>query len=372
MKKTMTVLLALTLIFTLCGLTAAKEESEKAHPFKDQIRATESEPNDDCATADALTVGDPMAASIAPVGDNDWFEFQAYAGQCVSFQTAPGVGQTGGDTRLYLWESDCVTQAGFDDDGGDGLYSLLGVTFAVGGTYYIQIDEYNNDAEIGAYVLTVDACPPPPEDDGSICDFRDVCFDWDFALGDHGFLPAECGGGAPVWEYGNTTFVPGAPGTVWGTILEGDYVVLAGDALVSPPFDVVVGQCDYMEVRHYVHTERYSETSTLWDGCNVSVGGVVIPPLEGYSGTASTSALCVGGQEVLGGRSAEGPLRNWNRSCFDLTAFDGQTVQLNFNFGSDGSVVYPGWYLAYVKVGTTEEPIANEDLTWGSLKALYR
>ena len=82
-------------------------------------------------------------------------------------------------------------------------------------------------------MLTATACPPPPEDDGSICDFREVCFDWDFALGDHGFMPTECGGGAPVWEYGNTTYAPGAPGTVWGTVLEGDCV---GDGVFGLPY----------------------------------------------------------------------------------------------------------------------------------------
>ena len=39
---------------------------------------------------------------------------------------------------------------------------------------------------------------------------------------------------------------------------------------------------------------------------------------------------------------------------------------------SDGSVQYPGWYLAYVKVGTTAEPIPTEDKTWSGVKSLYR
>jgi hypothetical protein len=369
MKKALIMLLALTL---MAGIALAKDDSARPHPFKDAVRAMEVEPNDDCTQANPLNIGDPMEASISPEGDNDWFEFFADAGQCVVFETFPGEGQVGGDTRLYLWEADCVTQAGFNDDGGEGLYSRLEFQFTVGGTYYVEIDEFGDNGIIDAYVLTAELCPPPPEEDGSICNFTDVCYVWDFAESDHGFTPVICDDGAPVWEYGATTFVPGAPGNVWGTVLEGDYVANSGDGLLSPAFTVQAGVCDYLEVRHYIHTERFSETSTLWDGCNVTVNGIVIPPAEGYSGVASTAATCVGGEEAWGGLSGNGPIRTWGRACFDLSQFNGETIQVSFDFGSDGSVYYPGWYLAYVKVGTTDLPIGTENQTWGTLKSLYR
>jgi len=369
MKQTLIMLLVFVL---MAGLALAKDESERPEPFKDAIRATEMEPNNDCTQANLLMLGDPMEASINPADDHDWFEFTANAGQCVIFETFPGEGQVGGDTRLWLWEADCVTQAGFDDDGGDGLYSRLEFEFTMGGTYYIEIDEYGNNNIIDAYVLTAVVCPPPPEEDGSICDFTSVCYDWDFSVSDHGFDPVVCDAGAQVWEYGATTFVPGAPGNVWGTVLEGNYLNSAGDGLLSPAFTVETGVCDWLEVRHYIHSERFSPTSTLFDGCNVTVNGVVIPPLEGYSGIAFTGAVCVGGEEVLGGLSSNGPIRTWGRACFDLSQFAGQTIQVSFDFGSDSSVAYPGWYLAYVKVGTTDMPIGTESQTWGTLKSMYK
>ena len=43
----------------------------------------EVEPNDDCTTANTLTLGDPMMASINPETDHDWFAFTAEAGHCV-------------------------------------------------------------------------------------------------------------------------------------------------------------------------------------------------------------------------------------------------------------------------------------------------
>ena len=42
-----------------------------------------------------------------------------------------------------------------------------------------------------------------------------------------------------------------------------------------------------------------------------------------------------------------------------------------FFFGSDGSIVYPGWYVKWIKTGgghTT--PV--EDSSWGAIKAMYR
>ncbi len=372
MRLTLKTLLLLTLTLALCAPTLAKDDTVKPHPFKGAVRAVEVEPNDDCTTATALNVGDPMSAAINPETDHDWYEFTAYGGQCVVFETAPGPNQVGGDTRMWLWAGDCTTQLEFNDDGGDGLYSLFEYTFTTGGTYYIEIDEYSNNDLIDEYVLTADGCPPPPEELGSVCEFLDVCYDWDFSVSDWGFMPVECDAGALDWEYGATTYIPGAPGNVWGTILNGDYSILSASSLVSPPFEVVPGQCDYMEVWHYVHAEWFSETSTIWDGCNVTVNGIVIPPLEGYDGVAGTAPLCVAGEEVFAGMSASGPRRSWDsKSCFDLSQFAGMTIQVSFDFGSDGSVVYPGWYLAYVKVGTTNEPVSNEDRTWGGVKALY-
>ncbi len=373
MRKSYCMLMVIVLLLFVAGTIQAKDDSERPTPFKDTVRAAEMEPNDDCTIANPLNIDDPMAAAISPEGDNDWFEFQASAGDCVTFAAAPGEGQVGGDTRMWLWADDCVTQLDFDDDGGDGLYPLIEYEFADAGTYYIEVDEYGDNGIIDAYVLLAAECPPPPEENGSTCNLLNICYDWDFAEGDHGFVPVLCDPlGVGVWEYGNTTYVPGAPGTVWGTILEGDYPTGAGDGLLSPAFTVVAGQCDYMEIKHYVHAERFSETSTIYDGCNVTVNGIVINPFEGYDGTAGTAPFCVAEEDVFAGNSNNGPSRTWGTSCFDLTEYVGQEIQVSFDFGSDGSVVYPGWYLAYVKVGSGAQPVPVEDSSWGSLKSLFR
>lgn len=373
MKRFYCLLLVSALLLSVAGLALAKDEAARPVPFKDQIRADEVEPNDDCTTATPLNLGDPMAASINPIGDVDWYEFQATGGTCVIFQTAPGEDQVGGDTILYLYGADCSTVLDSDDDGGDGLYSLLEYEFTAGGTYYIEIIEYGNNGTIDAYVLMADMCPPPPEENGSVCNLAEVCYDWDFAVSDHGFMGELCDpAGAQVWQYGAEGLIPGAPANVWGTVLNGDYPTGAGEGLMSPPFEVMPGVCDWMEIQHYVHAEWFSPTSTIWDGCNVTVNDIVIYPFEGYDGTAGTAPYCVAGEDVFTGNSSNGPSRTWGKSCFDLSEFTGQTIQVSFDFGSDGSVVYPGWYLAYVKVGSAGQPVPIEENTWGRVKSLYR
>jgi hypothetical protein len=210
------------------------------------------------------------------------------------------------------------------------------------------------------------------DEPGSICRFNSICYDWDFAVGDHGFTPVVCDAGAQVWEYGATTYIPGAPGNVWGTVLEGDYVANTGDGLLSPAFTVVPGVCDWLEIRHYIHTDA---AFAFWqEGGNVTVNGTVISPLEGYSGWASSEATCVGTDPftLIWYGDIPGPIRTWGRSCFDLSPFVDQEIQVSFNFGSDASGGSPGWYLAYVKVGNTDEATGNERQTWGALKSMYK
>ncbi|MFC1573487.1 hypothetical protein ACFL6M_07825 [Candidatus Eisenbacteria bacterium] len=196
------------------------------------------------------------------------------------------------------------------------------------------------------------------------CGLETVCIDWNFAEGDQGFLPAVCEpGGLPVWEYGPTTFIPGAPGDVWGTVLQANYLNDSGDGLCSPEF-AVTADCYLMEVYHYYDIE------TNYDGGNVTVNGVVVAPDGGYDATISTStsfyAWCVDLEEGFTGHE-----NTWASDCFDLSAFIGQNVIVCFDFGSDSSVTYPGWYIAQVQIGGPEGTPVDGD-TWGTIKHLFK
>jgi hypothetical protein len=203
------------------------------------------------------------------------------------------------------------------------------------------------------------------------CDFTSVCIDWDFAVGPHGFTPTICEtGGVPVWQYGPDVTIPPPPSGAqdyWGTVLGGSYPNNSGEGLVSPPF-TVAPDCFLMEVLHYYDIENN------YDGGNVTVVGDPnnpIPPLGGYDAIISTSttyyAFCV--DLELG--FTDDTVGQWIVDCWDLSAYMGQTIQVSFDFGTDSSVTYPGWYLAYVRLGTNQ-PVSVDPSTWGGVKSLYR
>lgn len=193
------------------------------------------------------------------------------------------------------------------------------------------------------------------------CDLNSVMYDWNFADGDHGFVPTICEDGAfPVWAYG----VDATYGTVWATGLDGAYVSNAGEALVSPTF-LVDPSTQFVEVVHFYDIE------TNYDGCNLEVNGQVVEPLEGYdvaaiSTSANFYAFCVDLEPGYTGHELTGFIT----TCFDLGAFTGQEVALEFTFGSDSSVTYPGWYIASVTVGSNV--VGVETKAFSSIKALYR
>jgi hypothetical protein len=194
------------------------------------------------------------------------------------------------------------------------------------------------------------------------CNLNYVAHDWDFAVSDQGFTTTTCDatGGEPVWEWGASN-IAGAPGTVWGTVLTGNYPNNAGEGLLSPAFDVTP-TTDKMEILSYVHTE------TNFDGVNVKVNDVPLQPTDLYNATISTStsfyAYCVDNQPGWTGNSSSGASQVWVEQCFDLSAYNGQTIQVHFDLGSDSSVTYPGWYLGYVRIGDDVVPVELQSFTF--------
>ena len=89
------------------------------------------------------------------------------------------------------------------------------------------------------------------------------------------------------------------------------------------------------------------------------------------STSTSFYAFCTDLEEGFTGNGFNGASEEWTTRCFDLTPFMGQNVRLEFDFGTDSSVTYPGWYLAYVKVGS-EVPTPVEPSTWGDIKNQFQ
>jgi hypothetical protein len=202
---------------------------------------------------------------------------------------------------------------------------------------------------LGDEIIRPDAIP---------CYLDWVTFDWDFSQGDHGFTTVA-GGGAEVWEHGSTSMLSVSPLIMWATVLAGEYPDGAGQGLLSPSF-LVTEETAMVEVYHYYDTEAH------FDGCNVKVNGVVIPPYSGYEDTLHPDCTCVGGQE---GFTGEG---GWRLDCFEVAGFSGEVITLRFDFGSDGTEhSHPGWYIAAVRVGG-QDPTGPEGETWGQIKGMFR
>jgi len=168
MKKMLFMLVAMALVLVTSAIVLA-EKNDKAlqgesTPFYTDSRAVETEPNDDCTTADGpLYAGDAYDAEIT-TDDQDWYAFEAMAGDCMIFETHETPGQVTVDTKLYIYADDCTTQLAFDDDGGAGLYSRIQYDFLADGVFYVVVTGYSSSSA-GFYTLTADACAAPPVND---------------------------------------------------------------------------------------------------------------------------------------------------------------------------------------------------------------
>ncbi|MCX7757298.1 MAG: T9SS type A sorting domain-containing protein, partial [candidate division WOR-3 bacterium] len=182
----------------------------------------------------------------------------------------------------------------------------------------------------------------------------------DFEVWNGNFEPMPTSGG---WAWGVPTSGPGSAHSgskLWATVLNGNYTNNANWTLTSPTLTATTGS---PELRFW-HWYQFEGTTTLYDGGNVKIstdGGVtwtVVTPVGGYTGTASSSAAGVGGQPVYGGSS-----NGWVEAVFVLPVNAGQQFKLRWHFGSDGSVVYAGWYIDDVTgIGFAAIPPANNDV----------
>ncbi len=109
------------------------------------------EPDDNYTQAKPIVSGIPQVHSICPVGDNDWMTFTLTDYANITLETS---GSGGDDTVLYLYDWTGTNQIGYDDDGGNGLYSLI--TMELGpGTYYARVEEFANNDIINSYNLSL-------------------------------------------------------------------------------------------------------------------------------------------------------------------------------------------------------------------------
>ena len=114
---------------------------------------SEVESNNNSARADYLVRSGCRQGSISPVGDTDWYYFTIDTARSVRIETT-----TGGDTVIYLYNASGTTLLESDDDGGGDRQSLIVRTLR-SGTYYVRVEEFDNNGTIGTYKLIVTLGP---------------------------------------------------------------------------------------------------------------------------------------------------------------------------------------------------------------------
>lgn len=112
------------------------------------------EPDDTFGQANDILSGSPQTHSIAPATDVDWVWFSLSEESEVVIETSG----PSGDTRMWLYDSS-LNEIEYDDDGGSENFSRIDRICEVdplpAGAYYVKIDEYNNDDEIGSYNIAL-------------------------------------------------------------------------------------------------------------------------------------------------------------------------------------------------------------------------
>jgi cysteine-rich repeat protein len=177
---------------------------------------TETEPNDTQATANAVGGADGFAASITPIGDQDYFSFDVVTpGSSVFLQVSDGLNgcPAGFDSKLTLFSpvGALLTSA---DDGGTAKCSLLSpatnpaaANMAVG-TYKVRVEYNGNSVSIPSYVLKIKVVAPGCGD-GVVQSPAEQCDDGNLVPGDG--CDATCHAEAPYEIEPNGTTATATP-----------------------------------------------------------------------------------------------------------------------------------------------------------------
>jgi cysteine-rich repeat protein len=126
----------------------------------------EAEPNDGAGTASGpLVPTAPAQGSIDPIGDKDYYSFVIGKRSDVRIETfdlgGPGHCDAPTDTLIKLFGADGTTQLATDDDDGPGNCSTINPTgdaavrHLAPGTYYVSVEEFQNDAVLPGYLLFI-------------------------------------------------------------------------------------------------------------------------------------------------------------------------------------------------------------------------
>lgn len=142
-----------------------------------QISAYEPVPpaNDNCSGATPLTTGTDFASGAVTSDNTDaitdgttpscnsdasgnvWFSVVVPASGNITIETQEATGSSFGDSSLSVYSGTCgsLTEIGCDDDGGDGLFSLISLTGQTpGATLYVSVWKYDSGEASGEFQIS--------------------------------------------------------------------------------------------------------------------------------------------------------------------------------------------------------------------------
>ncbi len=204
----------------------------------------------------------------------------------------------------------------------------------------VTFPDFTPDSE-GIYVLTAytelsgDENPDNNEIEHTFQAFAQIVY-YDFES--NGVFESSDG----IWEWGTPTSGPGEAYSgvnLWATVLGGNYPNNTLTLLTTLPFGLSSNA-----VLGFWH---WYDTELRYDGGNVKISTdegatwTVIVPDGGYDDVANSSNP-LSGEEIFTGHNVG---EMWRNETFDLSAYAGLSVIFRFDLGSDGSVMYPGWYV---------------------------
>ena len=148
--------------------------------------------------------------------------------------------------------------------------------------------------------------------------------------------------GSPNYDSGPNV-VSGA--NCWGTNLSGVYDNTASASLTSPVYNISDLTNPMLQINHWYSIESY------WDGGNVKMSAdsgatwTLLLPEEDYPEDAvSTANTGIPGEQAYSG-TFNGNFWHTVQFAIDSLSAADTLVQFRFDFGSDGSVQYAGWYI---------------------------
>lgn len=115
-----------------------------------RVGADAYERDNSSSSAKPIGNGQTQTRNIHAAGNTDWVKFRVIGSGARNLQLDTAGPR--GDTQMWLYKGD-GTLVAYNDNGGEGNFSLIKVSSLAPGTYYIKIREHGNDGRIRLYTL---------------------------------------------------------------------------------------------------------------------------------------------------------------------------------------------------------------------------